>query len=241
MTTAPRAIAALPPLAPHVRLRWRQRLGLAPDLVVDTAALAPADVETALAVAAAAVVDGAHLRLALALGCPAVTEPAAAAALRAVDGDHVVVGGRSDAVALAADPVRAARLSHRGRVLVEGAADPPTLDGWTRHAQVSVQSSRADPGAAVVVALDELGTAPSAPIRARAAAALEGFGPPGPGSAVTPSARHPSIDAAAVVRLGGRDTAPPASGVGAALRRLAARARRIAGRLRRRIRLNFGR
>lgn len=225
MTTAPSAGAAVPPLAPHVRRRWRQRLGLDPDLVVDTATLAPADVETALAVAAAAVVDEAHLRLALALGCPTVTDRAAASALGAVDGDHVVVGERDDAVALAADPVRSARLSLRGRTLVEGA----------------VQGSPADPVAKVVAVLDELGTAPSAPIRARAAAALDGFGPSVPGLAAAPSTRHPSIDGAAVVRLGGRDTAPPSSAPRAGLRRLAGRARRVAARLRRRVLVKLGR
>ncbi len=230
MTTSGPAVAAVLPLAPHVRRRWRQRLGLAPDLVVDTTTLAPADVETALAVAAAAVVDAPHLRLALALGCPTVTDGATAAAHGAVDGDHVVVGERSDAEALADDLARAARLSYRGRALVEG-ADPPTLDGWTGHTQVSVQSSPANPAERVAAALDELGTAPSAPVRARAAATLEGFGPSVPGLAVTPSTRHPSIDPAAVVRLGGKDTAPSPSAASVGLRRWVGRARRVAARL----------
>ena len=73
--------ASLPPLAPHVRRRWRERFGLAPALVVDTAALAPHDVPTALAVAAAAVVDRNHLPTALALGCPVATDASAAAAV----------------------------------------------------------------------------------------------------------------------------------------------------------------
>jgi len=161
------ATATLPPLAPHVRRRWRQRLGLDPDLVVDTVALAPDDVPTALAVVAAALVGLRDLPTALALGCPVVTDASSAAAVGAADGDHVVVGERGDAVALALDDRRAARLSRRGRDLAGQRLDPDMavrrlLRLWDLEPR----------GSGLATALDDLGTAAGAPIRRRAAAAL---------------------------------------------------------------------
>src|SRR5690606_31406316 len=66
-----------PPLAPIVRRRWRQRVGL-PDRHVVRVRTADADgdpssLSTQLAVASAAVVDGPPVLLALALGTPVVT------------------------------------------------------------------------------------------------------------------------------------------------------------------------
>lgn len=163
------ATAAWPPLAPHVRARWRQRLGLDPDLVIATVAWSPDDVPTGLAVAAAAVVDRLRLPLALALGCPVVTDAAAAEAVGAADGDHVVVGGWIEAEALARDQRTAARLSRRARQLARDRLDPDVTVGRLLAQWGWVPSS---PGARLQRALDELGTGPSAPIRRRCRDAL---------------------------------------------------------------------
>ncbi len=167
--------AAAPPLPPHVRRRWRERLGLPPLLVVDTAALVTDDVPTALAVAAAAVVDLDHLPLALALGCPTVTDADAAAAVGALDGVHVVVGERAAADALAVDDHRAAALSWHGRALAVATLDPAAA------ATAVLAALGLGPGPGPVARLDdrlaELGTDPAAPVRRRAAAALALFGP----------------------------------------------------------------
>jgi hypothetical protein len=165
--------ASWPPLPPHVRRRWRQRLGLDPDLVVDTAALDPDDVPTALAVAAAAVVAEPDLPLALALGCPSVVgAEAAAAAVGAVDELHVVVGGRPEAEALAADDRRAALLSRQARRLARDTLDP------ARPADVLLRAwgiAPTGPVARVDERLAELGTAPAGPVRRRVADALAPF------------------------------------------------------------------
>lgn len=171
----PVATARWPPIAPHVRRRWRSRLGLAPDLVVDTAALGSNDVRTALAVVAAAVVDGRHLPLALALGCPTATDGASARSVGAVDGEQLVVGDRAAATALARNDVRAARLSRAGREHAVGHLDPDVaaralLRAWGLSTAVL-------PLERVEVVLDELGTAAGAPVRARVAAALDIFRP----------------------------------------------------------------
>lgn len=167
----PVATARWPPIAPHVRRRWRSRLGLAPDLVVDTAALGSNDVPTALAVVAAAVVDGRHLPLALALGCPTATDGASARAVGAVDGEQLVVGDRAAATALACNDVRAARLSRAGREHAVGHLDPDVaaralLRAWGLTTAVL-------PLERIEIVLDELGTAAGAPVRARVAAALD--------------------------------------------------------------------
>lgn len=170
------ASSSLPPLAPHLRRRWRERLGLDADLVVDTVALDPSDVPTALAVAAAAVVELRHLPVALALACPTVTDAAAATTIGARPDRDLLVGGRADALALAADPVRAARLSRAARALAVSRLDPEVaaaalLDRWGLGPEPS-------PEARVAAVLAGLGTAPGAPVRARAADALALFVPP---------------------------------------------------------------
>lgn len=177
LPSAPRvSTSTLPPLAPHVRRRWRRRLGLADDLVVDTAALDPLDVPTALAVAAAAVVDARHLPAALALGCPVVTDASSARRVGAVDGQEVVVGNRDDAAALAADDRRASGLSRRAHDLAVTRFDPSTtasrlLDLWGLADET--------PKGRVEAALADLGTAPGAAPRRRVADALVLFAPPG--------------------------------------------------------------
>jgi hypothetical protein len=169
--------AAWPPIPPHVRRRWRQRLGLPADLVVDTATLAPEDVPTALALAAAAVVAPAHLPLALALGCPSVVSATSATAVGAVDGLHVVVGGRPEAEAIAADDRQASWLSRQGRRLALASLDPArTADALLRAWGLAP----AGPTARVDERLAELGTAPTGPVRRRVADALALFTPGGP-------------------------------------------------------------
>jgi hypothetical protein len=163
-----------PPLAPAVRARWRERLGLPADLVVDTVGVAPEDVPTALAVAAAAVVDLRDLPLALALGCPTVTDSGALASVGGKDGDHAVVGERSDAVDLAADVSRCARLSRRARELAETRLDPERAANELLD-RLGLARVPDRPVARVDAALAALGTAPGAPPRARAYAALAMF------------------------------------------------------------------
>jgi hypothetical protein len=168
--------AAWPPIAPHVRRRWRRRLGLAADLVVDVATLAAEDRPTALAVAASAVVGVDDLPLALALGCPTVTAAAAAATVGAVDGVHVVLGGRAEAVALAADEHRSGPLSRRGHELARERLDPAPaaaalLQAWGL--------GPTGPVARLDERLAELGTAPAAPVRRRVADALAPLTPTG--------------------------------------------------------------
>jgi len=161
--------AAWPPLPPHVRRRWRQRLGLAPDLVVDTAALDPDDVPTALAVAAAAVVAEADLPLALALGCPSVVTTEAAAGLGAVDQHHVVVGARPEADALAGDDRRAALLSRQGHQMARATLDAArTADALLRAWGLGPTG----PVARLDERLDELGPSRTGPVRHRAADAF---------------------------------------------------------------------
>ncbi len=169
------ATSAWPPLAPLVRRRWRERLGLAPDLVVAVEEISADDRPTALAVAAAAVVGSADLPLALALGCPTVTSASTAAAIGAVAGVHVVVGGRVEAETVAVDDARAASLSRHGRALAVDALDAERaaallLAAWGFGADLG-------PVARVDARLAELGTAPATPIRRRVADALALFAP----------------------------------------------------------------
>lgn len=165
--------AVLAPLAPHVRRRWRERLALRPDLVIDTAALDRADVSTALAVAAAAVVDRHDLPMALALGCPTVTDQGAARSVGAEPGRDLVVGGWADAVALAEDEPRAARMSRRARGLAVKRFDPLAA----AHSLLELWGlvEHADPTSRMEATLGELDTAPVAPVRRRVADALALF------------------------------------------------------------------
>lgn len=173
--------AAWPPILPHVRRRWRQRLGLPDDLVIDTADLDPADVPTALAVAAAAVVARPDLPLALALGCPSVVTAETAAAVGVVGGVEVVVGERADAEAIAADDRQASYLSRQGHLAATHRLDPArTADALLRAWGLT----REGPVARFDERLAELGTAPTGPIRRRQADALTLFDPrpePAPG------------------------------------------------------------
>jgi hypothetical protein len=113
--------ARWPPIGPAVRRRWRRHLDLPDEWVVRAASVPPEDRPTALALCASAVVY-ADLPLALALGTPVVTDAGPAAAIGA--GDEVLVPGPGQDLAsvageLAADEVRAARLSRLARARAE--------------------------------------------------------------------------------------------------------------------------
>lgn len=113
------------PLDPHARAEIRRELDLPDAFAVAVDHPRPTDdVVTALSVAAAAVVTGPMLPLALALGTPVVTSPVSAQRLGLHPELEVeVVAGvrRADlaARALAADLDRAVELSRRGRRFAE--------------------------------------------------------------------------------------------------------------------------
>jgi hypothetical protein len=115
-------------VAPIVRRRWREALGLPSELVVscglgDGPSLSETVTVTALALAAAAAVSSAWVLPALSLGAPTVVDAATAAQFGLEDGKEVLVAAPSGAVArarqLASDHELAARLSRAGRRAVE--------------------------------------------------------------------------------------------------------------------------
>ncbi|HEY4377756.1 MAG TPA: hypothetical protein VGM93_11385, partial [Acidimicrobiales bacterium] len=123
-------IAALPPLPPLTRARWRSRFGFPADLVVgiDPGADPAGDARTAVALAAVAVVHGPLLATALALATPVVTSPIEAARLGARPGIDVAVSpteAAADALAreTAADPDRVALMARRARAFAERQLD----------------------------------------------------------------------------------------------------------------------
>jgi hypothetical protein len=168
--------ARWPPIGPAVRRRWRAALGLPDEWVVLAASVPAEDRPTALALCSAAVVY-ADLPLALALGTPVVTGPEPAAAIGA--GDEVVVppsGGdlAAEAAALAADEVRAARLSRLARARAERDLDV----GRPAHElldRLGLLPPATDPAAVVRPHLEQLGCLPGDPIVARVRAAVEGL------------------------------------------------------------------
>lgn len=115
------------PLTPYVRGRWRERLGLAPELVVDLRPASPAVSErvapAALAVAAVLIVDRRWIGHALALGAAVVADRRTAEEAGAIEGSELVVAEGGAAVevagALAADVRRCAALGRAGRHLAE--------------------------------------------------------------------------------------------------------------------------
>ena len=179
-------VSRWPPLAPLVRGRWRERYDLPADLVVGVdPPLDEVRPEASLALAAAAIVVGEPTALALALGTPIVTSAANAKRFGLRPGvEAEVAAGPAAAAALArevaADDVRAARLSRRGRRFAESHLD---LGAPARELQVSLglaeppSPSLADP---IAARLDELGTPDHSYLRGRLAAALSLF-PTSPG------------------------------------------------------------
>jgi hypothetical protein len=165
-----------PPIGPVVRRRWRARLGLPETWVVRAAAVPSEDRPTALALCSAAVVYS-DLPLALALGTPVVTGPESAAAIGA--GDEVVVAGPGDDLVamgaeLAADDVRAARLSRLARARAERDLD---VGRAARELMARLELVRPPvaPEQRLGRHLDELGATPTDPITERAASAVAGL------------------------------------------------------------------
>lgn len=159
---------------PAVRARWRERHHLPRDLTIDTRGLDDAVVPTALAVAAAVVVDARWIEHALASGAPTVTSQSAAATVDARHGEQVIVAGSDPvgaATALTADAPAAAALSRAGRRLIEARND--------LHRPVAALIAHLGLGTLPSVAvdvvrrrLDDLWTPPGARISARALVAV---------------------------------------------------------------------
>ena len=176
------------PLTPFVRSRWRKRLGLATDLVVDVRTRRPEGgtalpdrlVPTALAVAAAAISDDRWLDVALALGTPVVTDADSARSIGAVDGDELVTAspGEAEEAArkLGQDLARAAALGRAGRRRCERRHDLRTPAAEVA-ARLGLTGHALDAEHMVRRRLGELWTPPDARISARASAALAGFAP----------------------------------------------------------------
>ena len=201
-----------PPIGPAVRRRWRQRLDLPDEWVVRAPSVPPEDRPTALALCASAVVY-ADLPLALALGTPVVTGAEPAAAIGA--GDEVLVPGpgqdlASVAAELAADEVRAARLSRLARARAERDLD---IGGPARQLleRLRLVPAAADPAEHVAPHLAALGCRPGRPHRrsgrrrgprpdTRRSGAAEG-GPSRAAGGVGGRVSHPAIDARSVARL----------------------------------------
>lgn len=175
------------PVTPFVRARWRRRLDLADTLVVDVRAghaggpsLPDRLVPTALAVAAAAVVDDRWIDVALALGTPVVTDASSARRIGATDGIEVVTASPEEcwetARALARDLPRAAALGRAGRRHCEHRHDLRTpaaeVAGLLGLAAPDLDAERI-----VRRHLSELWTPADARVAARASAALAGFVP----------------------------------------------------------------
>lgn len=176
------------PLTPFVRSRWRRRLGLASDLVVDARSGSLADrlVPTALAVAAAAVADDRWLDLALALGTAVVTGADSARRIGATDGIEVVTATPGEAGemarALARDLPRAAALGRAGRRACERRHDLRTPAAEVAE-RLGVGGTDLDAEHVVRRHLGELWTPAGARVAARASAALAGFAPRPPAAA----------------------------------------------------------
>ena len=122
-----------PSLSPFLRQRWRERLGLPSEFIVEIGTSNPTHTgdddlaRSALAVCSAAVVRGPHLVTALALGTAVVTDGASAERIGATPSVHLAVAdsnhARPTADQLGADHPRAAALGWGGRLLVEARFD----------------------------------------------------------------------------------------------------------------------
>ncbi|MBK9180865.1 MAG: hypothetical protein IPM45_15095 [Acidimicrobiales bacterium] len=181
------------PLPPFVRARWRQRLGFPDDLdvAVGVGGAPPLDeaaARTALALAPAAVVAGAWLVPALALGTAVVTDARSAEAVGAVGGRHVEIGGAGPddlagpaagavaaARALGADWRRAAAVGWAGRLLVEERHDLSTVARALAAAlglvAPATPGGSLDPAGRLQAGLDQLHTPPFARVAVRARSA----------------------------------------------------------------------
>ena len=176
------------PVTPFVRARWRRRLGLADILVVDVRAghrargapLSDRLVPTALAVAAAAVIDDRWIDVALALGTPVVCDADSARRIGATDGVELVTASPEEADetarALARDLPRAAALGRAGRRRCERSHDLRTPAAEVA-ARLGLADQTLDAEQIVRRHLGELWTPADARVVARASATLAGFAP----------------------------------------------------------------
>lgn len=166
-----------PVLPPAVRAEHRRRLGLPEDLVVAVDHREPThDVVTSLALAAAAVVTGPLLPLALALGTPVVTGPGTARWFGLRAGLEVEVAtqpGQADEAArcLARYDLGAAALSRRARRFAEQHLDLDRPAAVVRH-RLGLARSPEPARTRLEDRLAELATPPGARIRTRAALAM---------------------------------------------------------------------
>lgn len=176
----------LRPLTPFVRARWRTRLGLAGDLVVDarseSATVSERVLPSALAVAAAVVVDRRSVAHALALGAAVVADQRTAAAVGATDGSELVVAPGDAAMAVAAglagDGRRCAALGRAGRRLCERRYDLRAVAAELAR-RLGLLPEHPSPDELVVQRLAELGTPAAAAVAARARVATALFAPVG--------------------------------------------------------------
>jgi len=158
------------PVTPFVRSRWRRRLGLDEDLVVDlrTPVGNDAPVATLMALASAVIATDGTVLTAMALGTPTVVENATAhrLGLAPFDDDGLRTTGAADtrpeADLLAADPTRAARMGRRARRIAERQFSTDTVaQELAKHLGLRLSSPVGLSG--LVRALDELHTEPLAP------------------------------------------------------------------------------
>jgi len=241
-------VAAIPVMPPFVRKRVRRRFGLPEHMVIDLRDGAPHAVagDTALAVTAAAIVPARRLAGALAWGTPVVTDAESAAGLGARDGAELRVGTPDDLVRiagdLAADETQAAVLSRAGRRLVEKGREPdrPALE-VARRLGLWVPAAPAWRGR-VDAELADLRTPARARIRQRLETIMAGVADDAPhGSSRVTDAPSRHLEDSALMGLRAElartnsslpePYAPSAPSLG-----MRQRVRRIAGRVRRRVR-----
>ena len=168
-----------PSLSPFLRQRWRLRLGLPAEFIVEIGTVNPTHTQddeltrSALAVCSAAVVRGPHLVTALALGTAVVTDATSAEQIGATPSVHLAVAESTQARALAdqlgRDHARAAALGWGGRLLVEERFDLATVAFELVDALgIGPASFPAAPLARLDAELAALGTAPSSAVSNRA-------------------------------------------------------------------------
>lgn len=174
------------PMPPHVRARLARAHRRAADSVAVVAPDGSVNlggeavdrdlIETVLGVAAVVVATNPHaLRRALAWAAPTVTDAESAAAVDVEDDVEVVVSSpdlmAADARLLVGDPIRAARLSRRGRAWYEERHDPAQT-----AARLVVRLGLLPDGVRRLDALaDEMGAPPTARSRGRARQLVAGL------------------------------------------------------------------
>lgn len=153
-------------VAPLVRRRWRDRLGLPADMVIDVgpdgdAGLPPRLMPTALALASVVVGAGDVVLGAMCWGAPTVADDVTAARLGLAGAVHVADRGdlMGVAAALCRDDGEMARLSWRARRLVEDSFD--VAGAAYTIAKTARLVGQIDPSAGVLSRLNELWASPT--------------------------------------------------------------------------------